>query len=289
MKLLLLGGNDRTLACLRRLHHAGETFALALDKPYSPLQDEAAHLGVPAFLADHPSNSECLTRLASEGASLWVMAGYTKRLPEAAISLPPLGVWNLHAGRVPAYRGASVLNWQIMEGETHIGLSILQTDAGLDTGPVLAETCLPIGPDDTIADIQARVLVTFPEMLLDTLAKARAGCLLPRTQPAAGRTWPKRHPADGVVCWTSSARRLHDFIRALTHPYPGAFTWLNGTRLTLWKSRVLEETSLHLEPGRLLRVTPEGADVATMRGTLRLLEYDGEATLRVGQRLTEAP
>ena len=173
------------------------------------------------------------------------------------------GVINLHGGPLPSYRGGSPLNWQILRGEREIGLSVMFTDEGIDTGPVLARDTFPLGPDETIDQVVAKTLPRFERMLLAVLDAKRRGALRPEPQDAASaRYFAKRLPEDGFIDWRAmTAQQVHDLVRALSGSYPGAFTYHRGRKVVLETTRRLDETIV-APPGRVLARRAEGVEVA---------------------------
>jgi methionyl-tRNA formyltransferase len=288
--LALLGANARTAAVFEALRARGwPVEALVLDRPAPPLEARVRSCGVRVLAVPRPKSAEGLEALATLRLPRWVMAGYGKILPAEALALAPDGVLNLHAGSLPAYRGASVLNWQILRGEAAVGLAVLYTDAGVDTGPVLAEARLEVGPDEDYGSVARRANARFPALLLGALDALREGTARPTPQdPSAGRRWPKRGPEDGEVPWAVlGARAVHDFVRALARPCPGAFSLSRGGRVTLWKTGAVDEGGVRAPPGTVLAGS-EGFRVAAATGALSVLEYEGP-TPAVGEVLGAAP
>ena len=275
-RILLLGSNARTRACLdARVQAEWPVVGVAIDRRAPALSARAEALGLPVLDARRPGQRVCREALAGMDACLWIMAGYTRFLGPLMLSVPWRGVLNLHGGRLPDYRGASVVNWQIIKGEPAIGLSILWTDPGVDTGPVVARDEVPLGPDEDIAVAQARVLERFPPLLRQTLDRLEAGTLEAELQdPRLGRRWPKRRAEDGHVEWnTMSARQVHDLVRAITRPYPGAFDEPGGERRMIWRTRVVDEEGQAGPPGKTVGQTDDGHPlVAARQGVVALLD-----------------
>lgn len=285
--LLLLGSNSRTRACLDALMAAREPVcALALDRDAPEFAAHARSLGLDVLDARAPRTPEGRAVLAEVRAQRWVMAGYARILPPEVLSLAPSGVLNLHGGRLPAYRGASVINWQLIEGEDKVGLTVLFADEGIDTGDILDEETLTVGPDEDYGSVRARMEARFPTMLLGVLDALRHGHATPRSQDrAAGRTWPRRRPDDGWIDWsTLRARKVHDLVRAVARPCPGAFTSHHGHALTVWQSTVVAEHGVHGTPGTVVAMEGDAPLVAAREGLVMLRTYDGDAP-RIGEVL----
>jgi methionyl-tRNA formyltransferase len=245
----------------------------------------AAHL-----VRKNVNDAAVIAELASFAPDLFVVAGFSTILTEPVFSLPKLGTINLHAGRLPKYRGGSPLNWQLINGEQEIGTSVLQVDAGIDTGAVLAEAAFPLGDRDTIADLHERANTLFPELVLKCVAGLEDGTLVPRVQDeASAEYWHQRNDLDGHIDFRSSTAVQADrMIRALTRPYRGAWSLYNGTRVRLFAAE-FPGISLRGVPGRICYVQGQGPYVVCRDGALLVTNYelegDSNGRLRHGDRL----
>jgi methionyl-tRNA formyltransferase len=182
-----------------------------------------------------------------------VLAGYARILREPFLSHAKLGTLNLHGGKLPEYRGASVLNWQIINGEREGGVAVIFADQGVDTGDIAAEGRYPIDPGDTIREVSAKAFTLFPGLLVGVLRAIENGTVKRVKQsPSEGATYHKRKACDGRIAWDAMrAEDVYNLTRALTRPYPGAFTFLDGKKISIWAVRVPEETFKGL-PGRIM-------------------------------------
>lgn len=266
MKILFAGNQRRGVACLRALvgndhqvvgvlaHPSAET-----NTSQETVASVARELGWPVLQPVDVNAPDVLASLRLLKPELTVLAGYGQIVKQPFIDLAPLGCLNLHGGKLPQYRGSSPLNWALINGESEFTLSIIRVDAGVDTGDVLAERTFPIGIGDTIADLHAIANKVFPEMLLEIIEAIRAGTARGRRQDETQAAYyPRRFPDDGLILWDLyTAWEVHNRIRALTDPYPGAFTFFQGRRVKLLASR-LTERPYYGEPGRVYRATDRG-------------------------------
>jgi len=183
---------------------------------------------------------------------LIVMCGYSKIIGQEILQLPLEGCINLHASKLPRYRGAAPLNWALINGEKEIGLSIYKVDRGIDTGDIYAQETFEVSEDFTIRDALDKTLKIYPRMLLEVCDKIENGTIYPISQdPNEGTYFTKRRPKDGEFNWASdTAEQVHNKTRALTHPYPGAFFIHNGKKYFVWKSN-LERKNYYGIPGRV--------------------------------------
>jgi methionyl-tRNA formyltransferase len=278
--ILYLGNGVRGLHCLRALIAARQPVAGVIGHAGSEASDlaqAAAAAGLPYRAARSPNEPETLAWIRALGCRLAVMSGYAKIVKKAFLDGFPDGVINLHGGPLPHYRGGSPLNWQILRGEPEIGISLLFTEEGIDSGPVIARDAFPLGPDESIDEVVAKTLPRFERMLLEVLAAHRRGALRGEPQdPARARTFAKRLPRDGWIDFHAlSAQQVHDLVRALSGSYPGAFAFHAGRKIVIERTRHLDETIV-APPGRVLARCAEGVEVACADRALLVLSARDE-------------
>lgn len=265
MRLVLWANGRRGARCLEALAAAGRRPTLLLtheatEASCGPWLSELARAdGIPLLEAPDPNDPRIVERVRQERPDVMVLAGYGRILGREVLSVPRQMTINLHAGRLPQYRGCSPMNWALIRGENSLTLSIIRVDAGIDTGDLLAERTFAIRPDDTIVDLHRRAEQHFPQMLLETLTAIESGTLAPRPQnEALARYFPRRFPDDGLVLWDQlTARQVHNRVRALRPPYPGAFTFLARRRVNLLATRLNNRPHFG-EPGRVYQVGERG-------------------------------
>jgi methionyl-tRNA formyltransferase len=261
--LVFFGNGPRGSSCLQAVLDAGYRVQLAVSHPTDralwegSFAQSARAAGLPLVQPAEPNDEAFLRLLGEMNPDVRVLAGYGKILRPPVIAVPRRLCINLHGGRLPGYRGSSPMNWALINGEKEFGLSVIQVDAGVDTGDVLIERVFPISPGDTIADLHRVANEEFPGMLLEAMRGVEAGTLRPRPQGSAGASYyPLRFPEDGFVLWDAmTAGEVHDRIRALTDPAPGAFTYYGSTRVRLLASAA-PDVDFRGEPGRIYRVSP---------------------------------
>lgn len=215
---------------------------------------------------------EQLTRL---GADIGVVAAYGKILTEAVLAAPRLGMVNVHASLLPKYRGAAPVHRSVMAGDTVTGVTIMRVVKALDAGAMLATVERPIGLDDTSDDVEADLARLGAALLVQTLDRLAEGPVVETPQPDADATYAHRLTReDGIVNWALPARVIHDQIRGL-HPWPHAFSYVDGTRLIFHRSTWSpEQTSA--EPGTIVSAHGDTLGIATAEGTLFLTEVQSE-------------
>jgi methionyl-tRNA formyltransferase len=215
---------------------------------------------------NHAESVGQIRRLAPD---LIVVVGWTRLLGAEVLGVPPRGCVGFHASLLPRYRGRAPVNWAILRGETLAGNTMMYLDAGTDTGDVIDQRPVPIAPDDTCATVYARVADAGAAMLRQHLPALLDGTAPRAPQgPASGGPLPKRIPQMGVTDWRRPARAVHDWIRALTEPYPGAYTFWAGRKVMLWASKVPGSQARGGGAGEIIGCDARGLWIAAGSGSL---------------------
>ena len=179
-----------------------------------------------------------------------VLIAYGQIIPARLLSIPRLGWINLHASLLPKYRGAAPIAWAIANGELRTGITTMQIDAGMDTGPILLHRDIEIGPNETSPELSARMAEAGAPLLLETLAKSEQGTLRPTPQENSQATYaPLLNRDHGRIRWEMSAREIYNRIRGFA-PWPGTFADFRGKRLHLWgRPASRDHVPAHAAPG----------------------------------------
>lgn len=265
MRFVLWANGNRGVSCLDALLDSGYRPSLVVAHPrrgsqwYASVAERAAERDVQTIAPEDPNSQDTIKRLSQENPEAFVLAGYGPILRQRVLDVPTKLTINLHAGKLPQYRGSSPMNWALINGDSSFTLSIIRVDAGVDTGDVLLERTFPVSRNETIVDLHRIANETFPEMLLDVMRQIETDALQPRRQdPAEARYFPLRFPDDGLVMWDAlTAEQIHNRIRALRPPYPGAFTFYKKRKVILVASD-LPDAEFRGEPGRVYRKTDDG-------------------------------
>lgn len=265
MKIVFLGNGNRGVSCLQALHDSGCDICLAVAHPpsqgqwYASVAELAEKLGIECIRPEKLDDRETAEKLKSCNAGVFVAAGYGMILKQSTIEIPKIMAINLHAGKLPEYRGSSPMNWSLINGESSFTLSIIRLDSGVDTGDVIMDKTFPIGPDDTIRDLHKIATEEYPPMLLEVLKSIEKGTYTLRKQDdSIAGYYPLRFPEDGLVAWdVLTAQQVHNRVRALTEPYPCAFTYYKGRKVKLLSSE-LSNNNYFGEPGRIYQKTNKG-------------------------------
>jgi methionyl-tRNA formyltransferase len=223
----------------------------------------------PATLRD----SAVLSRLSAAKADVMVVAAYGLILPPVVLDVTPRGCINIHASLLPRWRGAAPIQHALLAGDRETGVSIMQMDAGLDTGPVLLERRLPIAPDDTTGTLQEKLATVGSEAIVAALAALEHGTLVALSQPESGVTYAhKVSKEEARLDWRRPASELERCVRAY-NPAPGAYTTLGGQTLKIWQARAEEQSAAVFQNPGDVTVSADGTlRIVCGRGILGVTE-----------------
>lgn len=303
MKVIFAGTPEFAATALEALLAAGFEVPLVLTQPDRPagrgmqLQPSAvkrvaqAH-GIPVAQpvslrldGKHPDDAQAAHELLrTTPHDVMVVVAYGLILPKTALEIPPLGCVNIHASLLPRWRGAAPIQRAIQEGDAETGVTIMQMDEGLDTGPMLAVERMPIAADDTAATLHDKLAVLGARLIVLTLQALERGEIAPLPQPDAGANYAAKIMKDEAALDFSLpavilARRVQAF-----NPFPGATATLDGATVKVWRAAAVEPQQSGA-PGAVLAASPqEGVLVACGEGALRLLELQKPG----GKRLAAA-
>ncbi len=235
-----------------------------------PVKLAAQELGLPVLQPKSINNPECVERLRSLELDLLVTAAFGQLLRPVVLNLPRLGCVNVHASLLPKYRGAAPIPWALIHGEEETGITTFVMDAGMDTGPILLQRRVAIGPEETAGELEEKLARLGAEVAVETVEKYLHGEIQPQPQPLGGTLAPKIHREDGRIRWEWEAQRIHNLVRGLS-PKPGAYTTWQGEPVKILRTRVAEEGATAGPAGGVLP-RRDRLLVATGSGVLEVLE-----------------
>jgi methionyl-tRNA formyltransferase len=237
----------------------------------SPVKRIAIREGLPVLQPIKMKDPDFLAALTGWKPDVIAVAAFGRILPSAILTLPIKGCINVHGSLLPKYRGAAPIQWAIINGETETGITTMLMDEGMDTGPILLQEKIPIAPDDTAGSLSPRLAELGGRLLVETIARLKAGTLVPRPQDDTLATMaPLLKKEDGLIDWTLPAVAIVNRIRGLT-PWPGAYTFLGPDRWVLCRAVALNQPGSG-PPGQIMAVTKDAIHVATGSEILAITE-----------------
>lgn len=289
-RVLFFGTPDFAVPCLRAVAEQAEV-PLVICQPDRrsgrgmkltppPVKVAALELGLSVQQPTKVRTAAFAEQLRQCDADLAVVVAYGRILPTQVLGAPKLGCVNVHASLLPKYRGAAPIVWAIVRGERESGVSLMQMDEGMDTGPELARLSANIEPNETAGQLSERLSALGAELIRTQLPNVLAARLSAVAQPHAAATMaPMLSKADGVVDFTRPAQQVHDHIRGMA-PWPGAQAYLEGKRVKLLRAHLLSTDGQLAEPGQILCADKSGIEVACGEGVLVLDELQLEGRKR---------
>jgi methionyl-tRNA formyltransferase len=244
---------------------------------------------IPVHTPASVNTPEWMERIALMAPDLILSVYYRNMISSQILALPRLGAFNLHGSLLPRYRGRAPINWAVLHGESQLGMTLHRMVKRADAGAIVAKAGVEIGPRDTAEQAFRKVLPCARRVLAGAIDALLAGTAVETPQDESQATYfGGRTPEDGRINWTRSSREIFNLIRAVTDPYPGAFTDVNGSRLMLWWAEP-DSPATHGRrgrPGEILSLAP--LVVATGDGALECTRVEWRGTsvsLQLGQLL----
>jgi methionyl-tRNA formyltransferase len=241
----------------------------------APVKARAVAAGLPILQPAKMKNPAFLDALATWNADLGVVAAYGRILTDEILAIPRLGMINVHASLLPKYRGAAPVHRAVIAGETSTGITIMRVVKALDAGGMIVKEQRPIGPDETSEEVERDLAQVGARLLVSVLDRITTGSAQEQPQDEAAATYAHRLTKDdGIVDWSWPAQRIHNLIRGL-HPWPHAFSFVQGKRLILRRSAI-EPGEAREIGGAILEADGDRLIVAAGAGALRILEIQAE-------------
>ena len=294
MRAIFFGTPDIAVPSLLALANVADVVAVVCqpDRPagrglklHAPaVKSAAADRGLPVVQPSKIRTPEFLAWLTEQRADVAVVLAYGRILPASVLAAPARGCLNLHASILPRYRGAAPINWAVVRGETETGISLMQMDEGLDTGPVFTVRRLAIGEDETAGELAVRLGALAAQIVGDEVPRVVRGELETAPQDhAAATSAPPLEKAQGRIDWQRTATEVHNHVRGMT-PWPSAFTSVDGKHLKVLATRRSPLQSGE-PPGTIVVADSSGVLVACGEGVLEVAraQVEGRKPLDASQ------
>lgn len=245
----------------------------------SAVKQFAVSKNLPVLQPTNLKNAEFVETLRSYKADLQVVVAF-RMLPEVVWNMPPLGTMNLHGSILPAYRGAAPINWAIINGETITGVSTFLLQHAIDTGDILLQKQLEIGPDETAGEVHDRMMILGAQAVLESLNGIESKTLSAIPQDAREASFaPKLTHETCRINFNQPASSVHNFIRGLS-PHPTAWTMVDGLQFNIFRTQVISEIHDHAS-GNIL-VNKDALEITCQTQKIRILEVQLQGKRRMG-------
>jgi methionyl-tRNA formyltransferase len=235
---------------------------------------------------------ESIEKLASLKPAVIYSFSYRYLIPESLLATAPLGAFNLHPSLLPAYRGRAPVNWVLVNGEHETGVTLHHMVARADAGDIVGQRSVTIDDSDTALTLYRKLVPLGVELVTEMHPKIVAGTAPRRKMDLSqGSYVGRRRPEDGCIDWRWPARRIFNLVRAVTHPYPGAFCFISGRKLTVWEACIGSESGNHGAPGRAIREEADGAvEVAAGEGSVmvKVVQFEGNVESVASEALSQS-
>ncbi|MDD5578954.1 MAG: formyltransferase [Methylobacter sp.] len=246
---------------------------------FGSVSNLGAKLKIPLIKPNNPNCAEVMEHLIGLNADWFFSFYYRHMLSPDLLAIPPRGAYNLHGSLLPKYRGRAPVNWAVLQGESETGVSLHQMIDKPDAGPLIDQEAVPILPNDTAQDVFLKLIPAADRLLNRCLPLLFDGKIVPRPLDLSmGSYFGSRKPEDGRIDWSQSAWTIHNLIRAVAPPYPGAFFDINGKRFFLLGSYYHDESAIHT--GQICLYWESGHFYADCRNNKRFrikqLDCDGK-------------
>jgi methionyl-tRNA formyltransferase len=284
-RCVLFAYHEMGHACMEAILKMGAPIAAIFthrDDPHeeiwwSSCAELAAHHRIPVHIDE--SVETAAGELGALKPSIIYSFSYRHLIPENVLAMAPLGAFNLHPSLLPAYRGRAPVNWVLVNGERETGVTLHHMVARVDAGDIVGQRAVAIDDSDDALTLYRKLVPLGVELIEDLHPKIVAGTAPRRKMDISkGSYFGRRKPEDGRIDWQWPARRIFNLVRAVTHPYPGAFCFVDGKKLMIWETKIGAETGTLAPPGQVVREAADGAlEVAAGEGSVivKVAQFEG--------------
>jgi len=280
MKIVYMGNHNIGVRCLEYLIEQGEDIAAVFALPdrgkeiiwYESAKETALKYGIPVYQPRKVSSLTYVKIIRKINPDIIFSISWRQMLSKEILEIPKMGCINLHGSLLPKYRGFSPVVWAIINGEEKTGVTLHYMTEKPDAGDIIAQKEVKIGSRDTGKTLYDKITNSGFELFKETFPKIKDGTADRAPQNEEESTYfGRRKPEDGIIDWNKSSIELYNWIRALTYPYPGAFTYTQrGRKLYIWWAEVKEKEGILGTPGEIISKKKDWIEVATGNGSILL-------------------
>lgn len=246
---------------------------------YPSVNELAVRYNIRVIRTNKPSeNIELKNAIKNIEPDLFVVSSYRNIIDKSILKIPKLGAINLHMAPLPKYRGAHPENWAIINGEEYMGYTVHFLDEGIDTGDLISQKELRILPEDDILSLTFKLADSGARLLVDAIFDIENNNIvrIPQKEETASYYRPRK-PSDGLIDWSKGAEYIYNLVRSLSRPYPGAFTYILGKKLTVWRVRIIECNEIDMnQVGEILNANRDNILVKTGEKLISIIDFDCE-------------
>ncbi len=291
MKIVFMGTPDFAVGALEALIEDGYEITAVVTQPdkakgrskelqFPPVKECALRHGIPVLQPVRIKTPEAIEELKQYPADVYVVAAFGQILSQEILDMPKFGCLNIHASLLPKYRGASPIQHVIIDGEQETGVTIMQMNAGLDTGDMLYKKSIAIAEDDTFETLHDKLMKLGGEAITEALPLIKAGTITPEKQVDEESCYASLiDKSMGQIDFKKEAVVIDRLIRGM-NPWPSAYTYYKGKQLKIWRAQQVENTE-KVQPGEVVAVTKDYIDVAAGSGCIRIWELQLEGKKRM--------
>lgn len=295
MKAILIGCIDFSYEIMSTLLQHRETVQIVgvvtktksnFNSDFKSLEPLAKEYDIPTFNYEKETSGDLPGWLRAKSPDIAFCIGWSNLLNNDILNIPRLGVIGYHPAALPQNRGRHPLIWTLALGLPEVGSSFFIMDAGADTGDLVSQRILPVKDSDNAANLYRKITAAAKEQIVE-IAEAAANNRLERKPQDHSRanSWRKRGMIDGQIDWRMSAKNIHNLVRALARPYPGAHCLVEGAPVKIWKTAIINENPLNLEPGKVLKRDGNKLRIKCGEGCLEVIEHEFQSLPQVGDYL----
>ncbi|MHA1744156.1 MAG: methionyl-tRNA formyltransferase [Candidatus Heimdallarchaeota archaeon] len=297
MRLVLIGNLEMAADILQELlktHHTVVGVVVPEKKPtdsqprFLLFENLAEKNKIPIIRTNNINDERTVESLLRLSPDLAIVIGWSQIISKKVLDIPKKGTIGLHASKLPQGRGGAPVNWSIIHGEPELGITLFYLDEGVDSGDILSQEAVKIEDSDDVKSVFGKLASVAKRMVPQVVTSIERGTASRKKQDITKATYrPRRKPNDGLICWRKKSRELFNWIRALTHPYPGAFTHKNKKKLFVWKSELYDWPRDKVAlPGEIVKaIDGKGVVVKTGDGGILLtqIQEEGELEMRADE------
>lgn len=294
MKVVFMGTPDFAVGALEAVIQAGHQVSAVVTQPdkqkgrgkevqFSPVKECALRHSIPVFQPVKIKAPEAVAELKQYPADIFIVAAFGQILSQEILDMPKYGCLNIHASLLPKYRGAAPIQWAIMNGEERTGVTIMQMDAGLDTGDMLLKSEVVIETKETGESLHDKLSAAGADLIVNALELVEKGELKPEKQDDKASCYARMLTKElGKICWEEEAVKIERLIRGL-NSWPSAYTQYHGKTLKIWDADAENEITAG-EPGTVTEVGKDFLRVNTGKGSLKITSVQLEGKKRMAVR-----